>query len=131
MGKVTKKTKKTGVRFPMNILRPAREFLTKEEKKLVKRKRVLTKEDPFTDSSRLSDNAAIDTDAAEQVGHARVSAMKRELDRRLIQIRKALTRLKLGKYGTCEKCGNLIDTDRLMVYPETTTCIKCEKKREA
>lgn len=121
---------KQSIKFPMSVLQPVRDFLVKEEEKLLKRGKKIAKQDPFHDEGRLADNAATDTDAAEQVGHATVSAMKREVDRRLIQIRKALTRLKLGKYGICEKCGKMIDTDRLMVKPEATTCIGCEKKEE-
>jgi RNA polymerase-binding transcription factor DksA len=117
------------IKFPIDILKPIRRFLTKEEKRLLKTKRKISKEDPFLDTGRVTDNAAIDTEAAEQVGHARVSAMKKEIDRKLIQIRKALTRLKLGKYGACEKCSRMILTDRLMVKPEATTCIACEKKK--
>ena len=104
--------------------------MSREEKKLVKRKEGLSREDPFADTSRVVDNAAIDTDAAEQAGHARIDALKKETSRRLIQVHKALTRLKVGKYGTCEKCGAMIDTDRLMIKPESTTCINCEREKE-
>ena len=45
-------------------------------------------------------------------------------------MRKALTRIRFGKYGLCERCGKFIDTDRLMIMPETTLCVECEKKRE-
>jgi RNA polymerase-binding transcription factor DksA len=38
--------------------------------------------------------------------------------------------VKLGKYGICEKCGKMIDTDRLAINPEATTCIDCEKDKE-
>ncbi|MBN1263239.1 MAG: TraR/DksA C4-type zinc finger protein [Candidatus Pacebacteria bacterium] len=117
------------IQFPLQILKPIKNFLTREESRLRKTKADLTKEDPFTDVARVADNAAVDTDAAEQESHARVSAIKKEIDRRLIQIRQALTRLKLGKYGNCEKCGRMISTDRLMVRPEATTCINCEKKK--
>lgn len=116
--------------FPENILRPIRRFLRLEEKRLEKRKKVLEKEDPFATTIRLSDNAASDSDAAEQFGHARVEAMKKEIDRKIISVRKALTRIKIGKYGICEGCGKMIDTERLMVKPEATLCIKCEKEKE-
>jgi RNA polymerase-binding transcription factor DksA len=69
-------------------------------------------------------------EADEQFGHARVTALQSQLDRRLIQIRQALSRIKIGKYGVCEKCGRLIDTDRLMVVPEATLCVKCEQNQE-
>ena len=45
-----------------------------------------------------------------------------------VQIRKALTRVRLGTYGTCEDCGKMIDTDRLMIYPEATLCVACTAK---
>ena len=121
--------KKPVIKFPAQVLKPIGNFLRREEKKLVKRKKVLEKEDPFSDPIRLTDNAASDADAAEQFGHARIEAIKKEIDRRLIDIRKALGRIKIGHYGTCEKCGKMIDTDRLMVKPEATLCIDCERKK--
>ncbi len=38
--------------------------------------------------------------------------------------------LRIGRYGICEDCGKMIDTDRLMVYPETTLCAQDAAKRE-
>jgi len=118
------------ITFPASLLEPIRKVLHLEEEKLNKRKKVLEEQDPFADPKRLLDNASSDADASEQFGHATVEGLKREIDRKLIQIRKALTRIKLGKYGTCEKCGEMIDTDRLMVFPEATVCVKCERKKE-
>lgn len=118
------------ISFPTSVLKPIKQFLHLEAKKLEERKKVLEKEDPFADTERLTDNAATDTDAREQFGHARIEAMKKEIDRRLIDIRKALTEIKIGKYGICEKCGKMIDTDRLMIKPEATFCIECERKKE-
>lgn len=114
--------------FPAKILRPLQNFLTNEEKKLKKRRRELDKEDPYNNTDRLIDNAATDTDAAEDYGHARVFAIKKEIDRTLIRIRKTLTKIKLGKYGVCEQCGQMIDTDRLAVDPTASCCISCQQK---
>jgi len=118
------------IKFPAKVLAPVKDFLSRQERRLRKRKAALTKQDPFEDVRRVSDNAATDSDAAEQVGHERAEALKKEVERKLIQTRKALTRIKIGKYGICEKCSKMIDTDRLMVMPETTVCIACEKKKE-
>jgi len=118
------------IRFPMNILRPIGDFLSGEIKKLERRKKELSTSDPFTDTSRVIDNAASDQDATEQVGHAQVSAMQIQVDRKLIQLKKALSQIKIGKYGICEKCHRMIDTDRLMVMPEATLCAQCAKKKE-
>jgi RNA polymerase-binding transcription factor DksA len=120
----------SNLKFPANLLTPVGKFLRFRLKTLEKRKKEIEEEDPFADTSRLNDNASPDTDAAEQFGHARASALKSEISRRIVQIRKALTRIKIGKYGICEDCGEMIDTDRLVIYPEATYCVKCEKQRE-
>lgn len=116
--------------FPAKLLEPIKQFLHLEEKKLSKRKKELDDQDPFKDPVRVLDNASPDTDASEQFGHANVEGLKKEIDRKLVQIKKALTRIKIGKYGTCEKCGKMIDTDRLTVFPEATICVDCEKEKE-
>ncbi len=37
----------------------------------------------------------------------------------------ALRRLEEGVYGRCASCGTEIPLDRLLVYPETATCVDC------
>ena len=128
--KLKKRKKRQAIKFPANLLKPVATFLQGRLKKLEKRKKDIDSEDPFKDGSRASDNASPDTDAAEQFGHARTSALKGQLDKKMIQTKKALSRVKVGKYGICEDCREMIDTDRLMVYPEATFCVSCEKKRE-
>ncbi len=128
--KKAKKKNPKVVKFPANLVAPVGKFLQGRLKRLEKRKKVIEKEDPFRNTSRVTDNASPDTDAAEQFGHARVSAIKEQLDKKMIQTKKALARVKIGKYGICEDCGKMIDTDRLMIYPEATLCVKCEAKRE-
>ena len=120
---------KASVRFPSNVLQPLLNYLRGEEKRLVKVKVSLKKEDPFKGRKREADNS-VDADVAEKVDHDRVLAVRHEIIRSLINIRKTLTRVKIGRYGTCERCGQMIDTDRLMIYPDATFCVTCEKKRE-
>ena len=103
--------------------------MTAEIQRLMRKE--VEKEDPFSNPNRINDNASPDTDAAEQFGHARTSAIKEQIDRKIVQSRKALSRVKVGKYGICGDCGKFIDTDRLMVYPEATLCPKCQAKRES
>lgn len=130
MAKTNSNTKKESLRFPASVLAPVGSFLQARLKSMQKRKSEISKGDPFRDTSRVYDNAASDIEADEQDGHARTSALKKELTKRIVQIRKALTRVKLGKYGICEECGNLIDTDRLIIYPEATLCAKDARRRE-
>lgn len=117
------------LQIPARFLAPVRDFLQSQLGRLEKRRSTLEKDDPFI-AGRAENMASPDTSAAEQFGHARLEAMRKEIDRKLIQVRKALARIKVGSYGICEECGEMIDTDRLMVYPETTLCIKCERRRE-
>lgn len=121
---------KLPVKFPANVLAPVAGFLQARLADLRKHKKEIEEEDPFKDTSRLLDNASPDADAAEQFGHARTSAIKKVLTIKIIQTRKALARIRIGKYGICEDCGRMIDTDRLVVYPEATLCASCAAKRE-
>ncbi|MCH7951441.1 TraR/DksA C4-type zinc finger protein [Patescibacteria group bacterium] len=116
------------IQFPARILRPLRNYLLAAQKRLERRRHNIVAEDPFSDSSRVNDNAASDTDAAEISGHDRAEALRNEVDRGLITVRKALTKIKLGKYGQCERCKKMIDTDRLAVNPTAELCMSCEKK---
>lgn len=125
-----KGSKAQAVRFPASVVTPVSNFLSARLHVLIKRKKEISREDPFKDTSRTLDNAAADIEADEQFGHARATAINSTLNRRIIQIRKALTRIRIGKYGICEECGQMIDTDRLMAFPEATLCAKDARKRE-
>jgi DnaK suppressor protein len=127
--KKSKKDKST-VKFPKNLLKPVGDFLQDRLKTLEKRKKDIDKEDPFKDESRVMDNASPDTDAAEQFGHARTSAIRDSLEKKIVQTKKALSKVKIGSYGVCEDCSKMIDTDRLVAYPEATLCASCQAKRE-
>ncbi|MFA6602293.1 MAG: TraR/DksA C4-type zinc finger protein [Candidatus Shapirobacteria bacterium] len=115
--------------IPANLLKPIREFLENEAVKLKRKEKAMVKNDPFGDEDRLRENST-EEDVDEQLGHFDNQVKSKFINRQLVQVRKALTRLKLGKYGICEKCGKMIDTERLAVRPEATICISCEKEDE-
>jgi len=117
-------------KLPAKFLAPIRRFLESELLKLKRTKKSLSKSDPFSNSERTSENSFED-DLDEQIGHFDNEVKVKFLSKQIVQLRKALTRIKIGKYGTCEKCGKMIDTDRLAINPDATTCIKCEKEKEA
>jgi DnaK suppressor protein len=125
-----RKRAKQVVMYPAKLLKPVAGVLKQQIKQLERRKKRIEKDDPFKDIDRITDNAAPDADAEEQFGHARNTAIREQLDRKIIQSRRALARIKLGSYGICENCGKMINTDRLMVYPEATYCVNCEAKNE-
>ena len=85
-------------------------------------------DDPFSDPDRVSDNAAIDTDAREQIGHDTIEAEIKELQKRLSDIELALNKIKKNQYGICENCKGYISVERLKLMPEVKRCISCAKK---
>ncbi|HET6516263.1 MAG TPA: TraR/DksA family transcriptional regulator [Thermodesulfovibrionales bacterium] len=48
----------------------------------------------------------------------------------LLKIDEALRKMKEGTYGTCEDCGEEINTARLEVLPFAIYCRDCQEKRE-
>ena len=102
-------------------------LLERRKKEIEKRKEELKKQDPFFVEGRLRENEPAE-DAAEQEGHGRVEALTFQLDKLLAQIKKALSRIGVGKYGICEKCRKPIDKARLEAIPMANLCVDCERK---
>ncbi len=111
-----------------HLLRELRERLEKDKQTVSKRLEELQKQDPFSNPDRLNDNASDDTEAGEESGHDRVSAIVDELKSRLLDIDAALLRMDNGTYGTCTNCGQLTQEARLRILPAATLCLDCEKK---
>jgi RNA polymerase-binding transcription factor DksA len=87
----------------------------------------LQADDPFSDPEHTIDNAAIDTDVREQIGHDTVEAEVKELNERHHDIQRALHKIQKGTYGVCEKCNGDIPTKRLEIVPEARHCMDCSK----
>jgi len=100
----------------------------KQEKELIKRIEELKKGDPFLDPDHVTDNAAVDTDVREQVGHETVQAQVLALQRKLELIRSAFKKMLKNKYGLCESCGKPIPVSRLKLLPEARYCVECERR---
>lgn len=102
--------------------------IEEEQKKILQQIETLKKDDPFADPDHASDNAAVDTDVREQVGHETVEAEIKDLQKRLQDLKDAAVRVQKGRYGVCEKCNNTIPQVRMELVPEARYCIDCEKK---
>jgi RNA polymerase-binding transcription factor DksA len=121
---------KAKISFPQRLISPIKHFLEIELLKSKRAKKNLRKSDPFSDGERVLENS-LEEDLDEQIGHFETEVKAKFLNKRIVQLRKALTRIKFGKYGLCESCGKMIDTDRLAINPSATTCVKCEKENES
>jgi len=102
--------------------------LVQEREKSILRIEELKKDDPFSDPDHASDNAAIDTDVREQVGHDTIEAQIKDTEKRVVQIDAALRKIYKKQYGLCERCGKPIPQARLKLIPEAANCLECEKK---
>ena len=49
---------------------------------------------------------------------------------RLENIESALKKIEQGRFGLCEKCGDIITKKRLRAVPYARLCIKCKAKME-
>lgn len=111
--------------LPQEFLSFIKGILVKKEKDLQDEEKILMKEDPYLQSGRTEANSeymdeAILEDTPKALSDARMGLMKAAL----LQVRKALAAIKIGRYGICEVCGNPIDKARLKAYPEATTCLE-------
>src|SRR3990167_7675513 len=104
------------------------EALQLEAKNLQKQIEDLKKSDPFADPEHATDNAAVDTDVREQVGHDTIEAEVKDLQKKLTEINISLRKMQKGKYGFCERCGKAIPIARLKILPEARFDVECEQK---
>ncbi len=54
-------------------------------------------------------------------------ALAQVIGRRLQRVKKALTKMKGGGYGVCEKCGKEIELELLEIDPESRLCRECKR----
>jgi len=104
--------------------------LDREEKKLGEQQERLTKDDPLFEPERTHSNSEIGDEAQEEISHRHFAAVREVVKDRSEQVKKALSRLKKGKYGLCADCGQPIDPARLKVDPSVTLCLGCQEKKE-
>jgi DnaK suppressor protein len=83
-----------------------------------------------------SDDAAIDVErgfadsAHSTAERARLISVMKALRSNLRWVDRALTKMDLGTYGTCESCGNPIGIERLEALPWAILCIECKQRGE-
>ena len=117
-------------------------FLEKAKKELEKKKESVEKElknfaekdqklkgDWDTKYPRFESSASdsLEEAADEVEEYSNLLPIEHSLELKLVEVKKALDRIKKKKYGKCEICGKDISLERLKVFPEAKNCIKCKK----
>jgi len=83
-----------------------------------------------------SDDAAIDVErgfadsAHSTAERARLLSVMKALRANLRWVNRALKKMELQTYGTCERCGNPIPIERLDALPWAILCVDCARKGE-
>lgn len=110
---------------------PIKEQVKKLENKLLAEKADLEKQlielEKGLDFGDDVDSFEEETDEAEEFSN-RLDT-KRILKERLVNINKALNRIRANIYGFCEKCGQEISLEVLEAAPESSFCQKCKSKK--
>jgi DnaK suppressor protein len=65
-------------------------------------------------------------EAAESAELEKRLALETRIKRQLIQVERALDKIKEGNYGTCDRCGQPIGDGRLEALPWASLCLKCK-----
>jgi len=115
-------------KFSKRFIQKQKKILEEERTKNLNQIEELKKDDPFADPDHVSDNAAVDTDVREQVGHDTIEAEIKDLQKRVGEIDNALKKINKNQYGCCERCKKSIPEARMKLIPEASFCINCEKK---
>ena len=71
-----------------------------------------------------------DESAQEITEYEQNISLEHSLEDELKLINKALRKIKEGKYGRCESCGEEIPFERLEIRPQAVMCISCKSKIE-
>ncbi|MFH1827354.1 MAG: TraR/DksA family transcriptional regulator [bacterium] len=115
-------------KFSSSYIKKKKEVLLKDRIEILHQIEELKKDDPFSNPDHASDNAAIDTDVREQVGHDTIQAQIKSLNRKLALIENSVEKISKNKFGYCERCGEQILSKRLDLIPEAKYCVKCEQE---
>ena len=107
------------------------QILIRERHKLIEEQKRITGE---LERLREALKVEVDVDAEEGdpdlIEREKNVALVSQLEGKLARVHAALRAIEKGKYGTCERCGKEIPTERLDVRPDTTLCVQCQAEVE-
>ena len=111
------------------------EFIAKIEKSLTDLKReiitkLLVSNEDFKEIVDAMDPKDLADIASDDIDRKMIEAIGSQELKRLRLIDAALTRILMGKYGVCIKCGKKIPHERLEAIPYALMCIECKAAEE-
>ncbi len=107
------------------------QIIVRERRKLLEERARLTGE---LEHLREALKTEVDVDADEGdpdlIEREKNVALVSQLERKREDVEAALRLIEKGKYGSCERCGKEIPTERLDVRPDATLCVQCQAEVE-
>ena len=123
-----------------NLINQLKEKLEKDKENIEKQlEKFATKDEKLKDDwdtrfprfdGRETGSAALEQAADEVEEYSTLLPIEYSLELRLKNISLALEKIKMGKYGICEKCQKTIREERLKIYPAAQYCLNCEKPKK-
>jgi RNA polymerase-binding protein DksA len=112
-------------------LQKYRQLLLGERKRLEEKEHRIERRDRLaSESGELGDLADYDNhpadSATETENRATDLALDEHINTLIDQIDEAMRKIAEGTYGTCDRCGNPINPERLEAIPYATLCIDCQ-----
>jgi DnaK suppressor protein len=86
--------------------------------------------DPDSDDAEIDVERGFADSAHSTAERARTISVMKALRANLRWVNRALTKMDLGTYGDCERCGQPIGFERLEALPWAILCIDCKRKGE-
>lgn len=84
--------------------------------------------DPDSDDAEIDVERNFADSAHSTAERARLLSVMKALRANLRWVDRALTKMELGTYGPCERCGRPISIERLEALPWAILCIDCARK---
>jgi RNA polymerase-binding transcription factor len=85
---------------------------------------------PDVDEAEIDVERGFADSAHSTAERARLLSVMKALRANLRWVNRALTKIELGTYGVCERCGRPISVERLEALPWAILCIDCKRVGE-
>lgn len=112
--------------FPTKTINLLKRYLLRQQREVEKNIKEVEEDDPAK-SPALAESSEPGTDSYIADIHTKTQVLKDQLKKTSGSIRNALSKMRKGTYGKCEKCGRQIEVRRLLVIPIAQYCLSCSK----
>ncbi|MCC6705999.1 MAG: TraR/DksA family transcriptional regulator [Gammaproteobacteria bacterium] len=101
------------------------DFSAYQQQLLAMERELIERRSRLDQHGRAGVPADFEEQASERENDEVVESLSEQATAELAQVKAALTRIELGSYGTCVRCGEAIAAARLQAVPYATACTSC------